>query len=460
MGANLARNAARNGATVSIFNRTTEKTDAFMRDYSAEGTFVPSMTLKDFCASIPAPRAIILMVKAGDAVDAMIAELLPFLTEGDILIDAGNSHYRDSDRRLRECSEQGMHFIGMGVSGGEQGALLGPSMMPGGDVEAVQTLMPLFTKMAADDGTGGKCVVPIGPGGAGHFVKMVHNGIEYGLMQLIAEAYHLLKIEGGCSNADLAKIFAQWNASGYLPSFLLEITVAIFAKKDDRTSNDLVDMILDKAGQKGTGKWKTDAAMHYGVPIPTITAGVDARIISSWKEFRMTDGNFAPPSLESAPFSTSFIDDVRCALELSFTAAYAQGLQLMSVASGEEKWNLPMAEIARIWCGGCIIRSAMLRLYQGLISHDQKVRDAMMALTSGANQQAWRRVVARGALRGIPLPAMSASLSYYDAYRSRWLPQNLIQAQRDFFGSHTYERTDVPGMFHTEWKEVGRTVGG
>ncbi|MBI5155661.1 NADP-dependent phosphogluconate dehydrogenase [Candidatus Peregrinibacteria bacterium] len=459
MGGNLARNAARNGATVAVYNRTQERTDEFIKAYKTEGTFVPCRDYSYLIAALKPPRPILIMVKAGDAVDQVIAELVPLLSKGDILIDGGNSFYRDSERREKELTKKGIRFLGMGVSGGEEGALWGPSMMPGGDKSAYELLEPLLKKLAADDGStelttgGGKCVSYIGSGGAGHFVKMVHNGIEYGLMQLIAEAYHLLKSEGKVPNKEFAEIFGGWSKSGFLQSFLIEITAKIFRKKDDLTGLDLIDVILDEALQKGTGKWTTTAAMDYGVPIPTITAGVDARIISGWKEFRMEEGNFAPPALEEKTIDkTSLIEDVRFALELSFTAAYAQGLQLLSAASREEKWEIPMSEVARIWRGGCIIRSALLPLYQKLIEGDKEAGKTMLEYTGGEHQRAWRRVISLSALRGIPMPATSASLSYYDAYRTKRLPQNLIQAMRDFFGAHTYRRVDKPGTFHSDWQ--------
>ena len=453
MGGNLARNAARNGATVAVYNRTHERTDAFIKAHKSEGTFIPCKDYSYLIAALKAPRAILIMVKAGDAVDQVIAELVPLLSKGDILIDGGNSFYKETDRREKELAKKGIRFLGMGVSGGEEGALWGPSMMPGGDKSAYDLLEPLLLKLAADDGAGGKCVSYIGSGGSGHFVKMVHNGIEYGLMQLIAEAYHMLKTEGKLTNAEFADLFGTWSKSGYLQSFLMEITAKIFQKKDDVTGQDLVDLILDEAAQKGTGKWTTTAAMDYGIPIPTITAGVDARIISSWKEFRMQEGNFAPPALEDKPTDkAALIEDVRFALELSFSAAYAQGLQLLSGADKEEKWKLPMAEVARIWRGGCIIRSALLPLYQKLIEGDKAAAKEMLSYTGGEHQRSWRRVVSLAALRGVPMPATSASLSYYDAYRTKHLPQNLIQAMRDFFGAHTYKRTDKDGTFHTQWE--------
>jgi len=453
MGANLARNAARNGAKVAIFNRTTEKTDALIRDHGKDGNMIPVKSFAELAASLESPRPILLMVKAGEAVDAMIAELLPHLSPGDIIIDAGNSHWRDTERRQKELKEKNIHFIGMGVSGGEEGALNGPSMMPGGDKAAYDVLSPLLQKMAADDGQGGKCVTYVGPGGTGHFVKMVHNGIEYGVMQLIAEAYHLLKDLGKYPNTRIAEIFSAWSKSDELRGFLMEITAHVFKEKDPETGKDLIDVIKDSAGQKGTGKWTTDAAMQYGVAVPTITAAVDARIMSSAKDFRVAQ-SVSPPLVagDVDVDQTELLSLVRTALELGLMNAYGQGFQLLSVPSQEEKWNLNISDIARIWRGGCIIRSGILEQYQVAFTGDQKMAAQMRARFDGEKQIAWRHVIALGALRGIPLPAMSASLSYYDSYRTARLPQNLIQAQRDFFGAHTFERLDKPGPFHTHWK--------
>ncbi len=449
MGANLARNAARNGATVAVFNRTAEKVEEFARAHGKEGMFVPCNTLAKLCSALKTPRTILLMVQAGEAVQNVIAELTPLLSKGDILIDGGNSHYRDTERRQAELKKRGIHFIGMGVSGGEEGALHGPSMMPGGNEEAYEMLEPLLRKMAADDGAGGRCVTFIGPGGTGHFVKVVHNGIEYALMQLIAEAYHLLKIEGGMGNDRLAKTFAEWNTGDDLQSFLVEATVRVLQKKEGK--HFLLDLIKDTAEQKGTGKWTTDAAMHYGVSIPTITAAVDARIVSSAKDFRLERSKQVSQVVEQKKTSSKLPSWVRSALGLSFITAYAQGFQLLSAASEQEKWNLSLSEIARVWRGGCIIRSALLPKFQEMFSGKEKIAIGVRERFAGERQLEWRRAIALGIGRGIPLPAMSASLAYFDSYRSAWLPQNLIQAQRDLFGAHGYERLDKPGEFHTEW---------
>ncbi len=463
MGANLARNAARNGARVVLFNRTTEKTQEFVQHFSAEGEFVSTESIRQFVSEMTPPRAILLMVKAGDAVDAVMEELLPMLSKGDILIDAGNSHFRDTERREARLKKMGIHFVGMGVSGGEEGALLGPSMMPGGDPAAIKMLMPLFLKMAASSGTGsgpgtGRCVTFIGPGGAGHFVKMVHNGIEYGIMQLIAESYDLLKTVGKMKNEDLAKLFAEWSVSDDLGSFLMEITAQIFTVKDPSTKKYLIDLIADVAGQKGTGKWTTETAMDLGIAIPTINAAVDARILSGETEHRARRMKELPESLLKLPkiSSATLIAMVRSALELSIICTYAQGFELMArfdSAHRDNHWNLDLSEIARIWRGGCIIRSRFLTILQPAQTGNVAAKKKVLRRMEGKRQSQWREIIACAVSSGIPVPAMSASLWFYDTLRRERLPQNLIQAQRDFFGAHGYKRTDKPGDFHTEWNE-------
>ncbi|MEK7590679.1 MAG: NADP-dependent phosphogluconate dehydrogenase [Patescibacteria group bacterium] len=452
MGANLARNAARNGAKIIVFNRSGEKTGAFLSAYRKEGTIESAENLSELCTKLAKPRKILLMVKA-DAVDEVLKELLPYLSSGDVLIDGGNSHYKDSERRSNILENGGMHFIGMGVSGGAAGALFGPSLMPGGSKEAYETIAPLLKKMAAEDGENGRCVAYIGTGGTGHFVKMVHNGIEYGIMQLIAECYHILKSEGRLSNTELSDVFEQWSKSEELGSFLLEITAEIFRMHDPDTGTDLIDLIKDNAGQKGTGKWTTETALEFGVSVPTITAGIDARIVSSAKDFRVQRSAKAAVALVDASIpKQELIAAVRSTLELSMIHTYAQGFQLLSVASGALGWNLPIGEIARTWRGGCIIRSTILKYYQGAFQGNQAAGKHLAERCGGERQKAWRSVVAHASERGIPVPALSASLSYYDGYRSHWLPQNLTQAQRDYFGTHGYERVDKEGSFHTAWK--------
>ncbi len=451
MGANLARNAARNGATVALFNRTSQRTDLFVQQYGGEGAFVPTKTLKEFVAALPMPRVLMLMVKS-DGVDEVLAELVPLLKKDDIVIDGGNSQYRLTEWREKELGAKNIRYVGMGVSGGEEGALKGPSMMPGGDSDAVETIMPLLQKMAAQDGAGGTCVTYIGPGGSGHFVKMVHNGIEYAAMQLIAEAYHLLGTVGKMTNAQIADLFSEWNAAGNLSSFLMEVSIRALRQKDAESGESLVDLIKDISGQKGTGKWTAEAAFEYGVSVPSILAAVDARIVSSGKDFRMQQAQRDELFGDETYRLESFTEAVRTALELSVINAYAQGFQLLSVASQAEGWELNIGEICRIWRGGCIIRSNLLPLYQRMFAGDTFAADAVRQRFGKPEQLQWRHVVALGALHAIPLPAMAASLSYYDAYRTARLPQNLIAAQRDIFGAHGYERLDKPGSFHTEWE--------
>ena len=474
MGANLARNAARNGATVAVYNRTTEKMEEFMKAYGKEGHFIPCQTLTDILKAIKPPRAILIMVKAGQAVDEVIHDLLSIqptthsLQPHDILIDGGNSHYKDTERRIKELlgllptpyslPSGGVRFMGMGVSGGEKGALLGPSLMPGGSRGAYDRLEPLWSKIAApidydrgDTEHHQKCVTYIGPGGSGHFVKMVHNGIEYGLMQLIAEAYHLLRTIGGKSNGDCAKIFAEWNVDKNLSSYLLEITAKICRAKDPDSEEDLLDVIKDTAGQKGTGQWVVEAALHYGVAIPTIGAALDARVLSNQKELRVQRSReiHFPANIRNEGDTT---EDLRIALLLATICTYAQGFDLLERASAEEQWNLRLAEIARIWRGGCIIRSALLSQFQEIFAGKSDGKIRLAAAFGSAAQKRWRAVVAIGAQHGIPLPAFGASLSYFDTMRTAHLPANLTAAQRDFFGAHGYERIDKEGTFHTEWE--------
>lgn len=453
MGANLARNAARSGATVVVYNRTTERTDEFMRDFSGEGKFVASRTLKDFVENLPSPRNIFVMVKAGNATDAVIDELIPLLEHGDAIVDCGNSHYADTNRREAALKAQGLDFLGMGVSGGEEGALLGPSMMPGGSKNVFERLEPLLKKMAAKDGSGGKCVSYIGPGGAGHFVKMVHNGIEYGDMQLIAESYHLMKASG-MRNAEIGETFTKWNTGKDLKSFLIEITAKIFQKKDDVGSGDLIDVIKDAAEQKGTGKWTVQIALDLGIPIPTIAAAVDARGMSSMKELRMQAEKHVG-SLEVKPVKlpASIIKD---ALFLSKISSYAQGYRMIQAADKEFGWGIDLAEVSRIWKGGCIIRSTLLKEFERAFAETPDLPNLILSPSIlphfRKKQKRWRKVIATAVLAGIPVPAMNASLASFDALRTAVLPQNLTQAQRDFFGAHTYQRLDKEGIFHTQWE--------
>lgn len=453
MGANLARNAARNGATVAVYNRTQEKMDAFMQSHTQEGDFIACHSLQDLVQALPSPRNIVLMVNAGAPVDAVISDLLPFLEQGDAIIDAGNSHFTDTERRIKELQQKGVHFLGMGVSGGEEGALWGPSLMPGGSRETYDRLEPLLKKMAAKDGSGGKCLAYIGEGGSGHFVKMVHNGIEYGDMQLIAEAYHLLKSVVHLSNSELADVFTKWNKSRELKSFLIEITASIFTKKDELGSGDLVDAIKDAAKQKGTGTWTTQAALDEGVAIPTITAAVDARLSSSLKQLRTeAEAMVGILNLKIPKLSEGAIKD---ALFLSKICSYAQGFAMIEATGAAHDWKIDLPEVCRIWKGGCIIRSTLLKTFEAAFRSDPAPKNLLLDNDIlgffRAKHAKWRKVVSSAVLAGIPVPAFAASLSYFDSMRTARLPQNLTQAQRDFFGAHTYERLDKEGTFHSDW---------
>jgi 6-phosphogluconate dehydrogenase len=395
------------------------------------------------------------MVKAGAPVDAVIAELKPFLSPGDILIDGGNSHYLDTERRGKELAVDGLSFLGVGVSGGEEGALNGPSIMPGGPRDAYERVAPVLTKISAHvDGI--PCCSWIGEGGAGHYVKMVHNGIEYADMQLIAEAYDLLKNAAGLDNAGIAEVFATWN-EGDLESFLIEITARIFAVRDSETGGDLVDVVLDRAAQKGTGRWTSESALALGVPATTITEAVFARILSSMKAERVAASAILPgPSGTIAGDSDAFVDAVRDALYASKIVAYAQGFDQMRAAAREHGWSLNMGEIATLWRGGCIIRARFLNRIREVYAEHADIRNLLLApyFTEAVSiaQGSWRRVISQAVELGVPTPAFSSALAYYDGYRRANLPANLIQAQRDLFGAHTYERTDRPGTFHSSWE--------
>ena len=457
MGQNLARNVAHKGFPIAVHNRTTEKTDKFMEEYGGEGTLTGSQSVQDFVNALQTPRAIMIMVKAGQPVDDVIAELRPFLSKGDLLIDGGNSLFTDTERRVKELTADGFLFLGTGVSGGEEGALNGPSIMPGGSEEAYRIVEPIFTKIAAQvDGT--PCCTYIGNGGAGHYVKMVHNGIEYADMQLIAEAYDLLKNGAGLTNAELQSVFTQWN-DGDLDSFLIEITAQIFAKKDDlETGNDLVDMVLDKAAQKGTGKWTAQNALDMGVPVTAITEAVYARSLSAFKDQRVAASKVLPgPAGQISGDKQLFINDIRDALYASKVVAYAQGFEQMLAAAKEFDWTLHPGEIATIWRGGCIIRARFLDRIKDAYDSQPDLANLLLApyFTDAIKnaQDGWRRTVGEAARLGIPIPAFSSALAYYDGYRRERLPANLIQAQRDLFGAHTYERIDRPGAFHSQWAD-------
>ncbi len=455
MGENLALNVERNGFPIAVYNRSREKTDAFMANRAGGKNVIAAYSIEEFVAALERPRKILIMVKAGEPVDATIAQLKPLLDEGDILIDGGNSLFTDTQRRAKDLEAAKFTFIGMGVSGGEEGALNGPSLMPGGTKSAYQYLEPILTKIAAqvDDGP---CVTYVGPGGAGHYVKMVHNGIEYGDMQLIAEAYDLLKSVGGLTNTQLHEVFTEWNATPELNSYLIEITADIFKKMDAETGLPLVELILDAAGQKGTGRWTVADALELGVAIPTIIAAVTARILSSYKAERMEAAQVLTGS--AAKFDgdqKAFIDKVRDALYCSKMCSYAQGMALLSKASATYGFELDLGECARIWKGGCIIRAGFLNKIKQAFDENATLANLLLApefkQTILDKQTAWREVVAMAAQMGIAVPAFSASLDYFDSYRRARLPQNLTQAQRDYFGAHTYQRIDKEGTFHTEW---------
>ena len=456
MGENLVLNIERNGYSMAVFNRTTEKTKRFAETRTQGKNIKPCYTMEDFAASLEPPRKIIIMVKAGEAVDAMIEQIKPHLDQGDILIDGGNSHFPDTERRSRQLSQEGFRFIGTGVSGGEYGALWGPSIMPGGPRDAYNQISEMLTKISAKVNSE-PCVTYLGPRGAGHYVKMVHNGIEYGDMQLISEAYDVMRRVLGLDAARLGEIFTEWN-KGELSSYLIEITSHIFKKIDPDTGKPLVDVILDKAGQKGTGKWTSQNALDLGSPIPTINSAVEGRIISAYKEERIAASEIlSGPKLSFSGDPDKLIDAVRQALYASKICSYAQGMALLRAASREYEYNLDLKECARIWRGGCIIRASFLDLITEAFKRDPDLPnllvDDFFRSEVESRLDAWRYVVKTAVENGVPTLGFSASLAYYDAYRSERLPANLIQAQRDYFGAHTYERVDKPGIFHTEWME-------
>ncbi|MEQ4673795.1 NADP-dependent phosphogluconate dehydrogenase [Providencia vermicola] len=455
MGRNLALNIESRGYSVSIFNRSKDKTDEVIAENPGKN-LVPNYTIEEFVDSLEKPRRILLMVKAGEATDKTIASLTPHLDKGDILIDGGNTLFTDTIRRNRELSAQGFNFIGTGVSGGEEGALKGPSIMPGGQKEAYELVAPILKEIAAK-AEGEPCVAYMGPDGAGHYVKMVHNGIEYGDMQLIAEAYSLLKGSLNLSNEELAGTFAEWN-KGELSSYLIEITADIFKKKDE-DGKYLVDVILDEAANKGTGKWTSQSALDLGIPLTLITESVFARYISFLKDQRVAASKvLTGPVLKPVDGDkNTFVEKVRRALYLGKIVSYAQGFQQLKAASDEYNWDLNYGEIAKIFRAGCIIRAQFLQKITDAYNQDAKIANLLLApyfkQIADEYQQALRDVVCYGVQNGIPTPTFSAAISYYDSYRSAVLPANLIQAQRDYFGAHTYKRTDKDGVFHTEWME-------
>lgn len=451
MGANLARNFASREIKTVVYNRTAAKTQEFIDEFGND--FLDGKSeLKDFVESIEKPRKILLMVKSGKPVDAVIEQLQPFLEEGDIIIDGGNSFYKDTQRRQMALGKTGINFIGMGISGGEEGALNGPSLMPGGDKSAYEQVSPILNKIAADDGIGGKCVEYLGAGASGHFVKTVHNGIEYAIMQAIAEVYDVLKQLGKFSNEELHKIFDEWNKTDNLNSFLVEITAQIFTKKDEETGKHLIDLIQDQGKQKGTGKWTSQAAFDYGMPVPSITAATEARMMSAHP---MRHKLVFPEALNDSVAMPS-PDEVKTmtfhALELTTILSYFQGFDLLATTSEEHKWNLNLSAIVRVWRGGCIIRSSLLDKFQAMFDPTPNPsKKYMMAQFEGDKQLEWRKFISLASSWGIPIPTTQAALAYYDALRVERLPQNLTQAQRDLFGAHTFERTDKEGTHHANW---------
>jgi len=511
MGENLVLNIASRGYTVAVYNRTTSKVDTFLAGRAAGRAIVGARSPQELVSKLARPRRVMLMVQAGRAVDRVIDTLSPLLDPGDVLIDGGNSNYQDTTRRTRALRETGILYVGTGVSGGEEGALLGPSIMPGGNADAWPMLEPIFKAIAAKVEDGTPCCDWIGPDGAGHYVKMVHNGIEYGDMQMIAEAYSLLRDVGGIEPAAMSEIFMRWN-EGALSSYLVEITAGILARVDDATGRPLVDLILDAAGQKGTGKWTGIDSLMLGAPVTAITEAVFARALSALKDERVAASQVlpgpetaagrgaeggassfatdalavAPSALAEAPNAraatlsarageamagrdpgaedadaASFADDVRQALYASKICSYAQGFQLLSMASAEYDWRLDFGAIALMWRGGCIIRAAFLDRIKAAYDETPDLANLLLApyfRAAMANaQDAWRRVVATAVLRGVPVPAFASALAWYDGYRRARLPANLLQAQRDYFGAHTYERIDRPRgeFFHTDWTGRG-----
>lgn len=459
MGENLVLNMESKGFTVAVFNRTVEKVESFMSGRGKDKNIIGCMSIEELVANLERPRKIMLMVKAGAPVDAFIDLVAPHLEEGDIIIDGGNSHFPDTIRRTKYLEDKGLLYIGTGVSGGEEGALLGPSIMPGGSAKAWPAVKPIFQAISAKVEDGSPCCEWVGNDGAGHYVKMVHNGIEYGDMQMICEAYNLMKNILGMSAREMHEVFADWN-DGELDSYLIEITKDILATDDPETGKPVVDIILDTAGQKGTGKWTSQSALDMGAPAPTIAEAVFARCVSAIKEERV-----AASSVLSGPVPAfegdkkAFIEDIRKALYASKVCSYAQGYQLLKMAAAEYGWDLKYGEIALMWRGGCIIRARFLGDIKKAFDKNPALANLLLddffKNVIDECQASWRKVVAAAALNGIPVPAFASGLAYYDSYRSAVLPANLLQAQRDYFGAHTYERVDKPRgqFFHTAWTE-------
>jgi 6-phosphogluconate dehydrogenase len=454
MGSNLARNFARHGRTVALYNRTRARTDALMAAHGDEGTYIPSASVEDFVASLERPRRILVMVKAGPATDATIDTLVPHLEPGDIVVDGGNAHFEDTRRREAALREHGLHFVGAGVSGGEEGALHGPSIMPGGPRESYDAIGPLLEEIAAEY-DGEPCCAWMGPDGAGHYVKMVHNGIEYADMQFIAEAYDLLRV-AGLEPARIAEVFREWN-TGDLESFLIEITAEVLGHVDAATGRPFVDVVADAAEQKGTGRWTVQSALELGVPVNAIAEAVFARSASGHDRLReAARGTLAGPQGGGVEDAKQLVEDVRSALWASKVVAYAQGLDQLRAASDAYGWGVDVATVAKIWRAGCIIRARLLeRIRQAYAGGDLPtlLAEPGVAEELGQAQDGWRRAVSLAATAGVPVPGFASALAYYDTARRDRLPAALVQGLRDFFGAHTYQRVDREGVFHTLWSE-------
>jgi len=457
MGENLVLNMESKGFSVAVFNRTTQRTKDFAAGSAKGKNIIAAYELEDFFASLSRPRKVMIMVKAGEPVDMVIGQLLGYLEEGDVIIDGGNSNFTDTIMRCRQVEEENLLYIGTGVSGGEEGALKGPSIMPGGSRDAYALVEPIFTKIAAQV-NGEPCCSYIGDNGAGHYVKMVHNGIEYGDMQLISEAYYLMENALGMDAGQMQRVFAEWNR-GDLNSYLIEITADILSKKDPETGRPMVDVILDKAGQKGTGAWTSQNALLLGVATPTIAEAVFARCISAIKEERVAASKeLAGPQVKYTGNKEEFVEAIHGALYASKICSYSQGFALMAAAAKEYDWNLDLGRIAMIWRGGCIIRAHFLQRIKDAFDRNGNLtnllQDEYFKEIVEKAQGNWRKVVATAAESGIAVPAFSSALNYFDSYRAGRLSANMIQAQRDYFGAHTYERVDKEGTFHTEWLKI------
>jgi len=464
MGENLVLNMESKGFSVAVYNRTVSKVEDFVNGRGKGKNIIGCSSVEELVSHLERPRKVMAMVKAGPAVDALIEQLLPHLEEGDIIIDGGNTHYPDSIRRTEYLSGKGIQFVGCGVSGGEEGALKGPSMMPGGNSGAWQYVKPIFQSIAAKVGDGSPCCEWIGNDGAGHYVKMVHNGIEYGDMQMICEAYSIMEKHLKLSTVEMQSVFEDWN-KGELDSYLIEITSEILKKTDSETGKPVVDIVLDTAGQKGTGKWTSVSALDLGAPSPTIAEAVFARCLSALKDERVAASTILTgPEKEFTGDREAFIEDLRQALFASKICSYAQGYQLLKEAAGEFDWDLNYGDIALMWRGGCIIRATFLEQIKEAFDTTPQLANLLLddhfKQIIDRCQTAWRRVVASAVTAGIPVPAFSSALSYYDSYRAERLPANMLQAQRDFFGAHTYERIDKPRgeFFHTDWCGLGGTT--